>query len=195
MRSKSNGKAQSQAKRSGEKRGGRANLVGWMPRREACELLQSSITTLRGWEGKRFRVKRSQSPDGSPRVYYHRDDIERVRLEKLGPRQWEIERHVLDALADGRTPMVILREVTHVTLADVERIRDHDARLSNACVLDPASVRELRQLLELEAMTAPILVTHVRAVVERVERLAEKLASMRQSRRSEPPPKTSNGSG
>ena len=194
MRSESNGKGRPQPKTAGKKRGRPSNLVAWMPRGEACQLLQASVTTLRNWEGKRFRVKRTRATtDGTERVYYHRDDVERVRLEKLGPRQWEIERHVLDALAAGRTPWAILHEVTHVTLADIERIRDHDARLSNACILDPASVRELRQLLEVEAMTAPVLVAHVRAVVERVERLAEKLASLRQTRRSEPP-KAPNGS-
>ena len=194
MRSNTNGKGKAEPKTAPKKRGRPSNLTAWMPRREACELLQASVSTLRDWEGKRFRVKWARSTGGKPLAYYHRDDIERVRLEKLGPRQWEIERHVLDALAAGKTPWAILREVTHVTLADVERIRDHDARLSNACILDGASVRELRQLLELEAMTAPVLVAHVRAVVERVERLAEKLASLRQSRRSEPP-KAPNGSG
>lgn len=193
MRSESNGKGRPQSKTSLKKRGRPSDLVAWMPRREACQLLQASVSTLRAWEGKRFRVKWARATDGQPRAYYHRDDIERVRLEKLGPRQWEVERHVLDALAEGRSPSAILHEVTHVTLADVERIRDHDARLSGACVLATGEVRELRQLLDVEQMSGAVLVAHVRAVVERVERLAEKLASLRHSRRSEPP-KTSNGS-
>lgn len=194
MRSESNGKGRPQPKSPPKKRGRPSDLVAWMPRGEACQLLQASVTTLRNWEGKRFRVKRTAATtDGTSRVYYHRDDVERVRLEKLGPRQWEVERHVLDALAQGRTPSTILHEVTHVTLADVERIRDHDARLSGACILETAEVRTLRQLLDVEQMTGAVLVAHVRAVVERVERLAEKLASLRHSRRSEPP-KTSNGS-
>jgi DNA-binding transcriptional MerR regulator len=194
MRNESNGKGRPQPKSPLKKRGRPSDLVAWMPRREACQLLQASVSTLRAWEGKRFRVKWSRSTDGQPRAYYHRDDIERVRLEKLGPRQWEIERHVLEALAAKRTPNAILHDVTHVTLADIEKIRDHDARLSGACILEAGEVRELRQLLDVEMMTGPALVLHVRAVVERVERLAEKLASLRQSRRSEPPPKSQNGS-
>lgn len=193
MRNESNGKGRPQPKTPPKKRGRPSDLVAWMPRREACQLLQASVSTLRAWEGKRFRVKWSRSTSGQPWAYYHRDDIERVRLEKLGPRQWEVERHVLDALAKGRSPSAILHEVTHVTLADVERIRDHDARLSGACIVETADVRALRQLLDVEQMTGPVLVANVRAVVERVERLAEKLASLRHSRRSEPP-KTSNGS-
>lgn len=177
-----------------KRRGPRPNLVAWMPRREACQLLQSSVTTLRNWEGKRLRVKHARSTDGTTRVFYHRDDVERVRLEKLGPRQWEIERHILDALAGERAPSAIIHELSHVTLADVERIRDHNARLSGACILDPASVRELRQLLDVEVMTGAVLVAHVRALVERVERLAGRLA-MRQARHSSepPPPKSANG--
>lgn len=193
MGSESKGKARSQPKSPRKKPGPPSDLVAWMPRREACQLLQSSITTLRNWEGKRLRTKRSRSTDGTERVYYHRDDVERVRLEKLGPRQWEIERHVLEALAAGRSASAILHELTHVTLADVERIRDHNARLSGACVLETAEVRLLRQLLDVEHMTGAVLVANVQAVVERVERLAEKLASLRHSRRSEPP-KAQNGS-
>jgi DNA-binding transcriptional MerR regulator len=187
------GKPKQQDKTPRKKRGRPSDLTAWMPRREACKLLQCTVSTLRAWEGKRFRVKRVKATNGSPFAYYHRDDIERVRLERLGPRQWEIERHVLDALAAGKTPNAILHEVTHVTLADIEKIRDHDARLSGACVLEVGDVRALRQLLEVEQMTGPALVANVRAVVERVERLAEKLASLRHSRRSEPP-KAQNGS-
>lgn len=187
-------KAVEKPKARPKRRGPRPNLVAWMPRREACQLLQSSVTTLRNWEGKRLRVKHARATDGTTRVFYHRDDVERVRLEKLGPRQWEIERHVLDALAQERSPNAIIHELSHVTLADVERIREHDARLSGACIIDAASVRELRQLLDVEVMTGAALVAHVRALVQRVEYLAGRLAT-RPARPSEPPPPPRSANG
>ena len=170
------------------------DVAVWIPRRETAELLQVAYSTMATWAGPRFRMKKAPAHNGTVRWYCHRDDVERVRLERLGPRLWELERHVLASLAENKPASSIILELEHVTLGDVERIRDHDARLSGACVLDPASVYELRQLLDVEVMSGATLVLHVRALVERVERLAGRLAMARQTRHSEPPPpKSANG--
>ena len=190
MGTRTSGAGREKAKSPLKKRAARGSVVDWIPRREACELLQVSKTTIRSWEGKRLRATSRTTSDGTIRWFYHRDDVERARLDRLGPRQWEIERHVLTSLAEGRRPFEIIHEVTHVTLADVERIRDHDARLSGACIVEAECVRELRQLLDLETVNGRMLVLHVRALVERVERLA----AMR-LRRSAPPESAANGSG
>lgn len=184
------GKGSDAGKKKRAKARSAENLAAWMPRREACEVLNSSRSTLRAWEGKRFRAKRV-GRGRDVRVYYHRDDVERTRLDKLGPRQWEIERAVLSSLDAGDSPFQILARLSHVTLGDVERIRDHDARLSGACIVEREHVRELRQLLGVEMFRGETLVAHVRALVLRVE----KLAVSRTNRTSEPPPpKAANGS-
>jgi hypothetical protein len=143
------------------------------------------------WRGARFRMKTTKHPgDGTLRWFCHREDVEQTRLERLGPRLWELERYVLESLIEGKRAAEIIQGRTHITLADVERIRDQDARLSGACVLDAECVRELRQLLDIEAMTGRLLVLHVRALVERVERLA----AMR-ARRSTPPEANGSANG
>lgn len=178
-------------KSSGKKTDDEGKITTWIPRREACEILQVATSTLMSWRGARFRMKTTNHPgDGTIRWFCHRDDVERVRLERIGPRLWELERYVLESLLAGKRAAAIIQGHTHVTLADVERIRDQDARLSGACVLDRECVRELRQLLDIEAMAGPALVLQVRALVERVERLA----AMR-ARRSTPPEANGSANG
>jgi len=62
-----------------------------------------------------------------------------------------------------------------VTLADVERIRDHDARLSGACVLDATTAREIRHIFAIESMNAALLLAHVRGLRQLVDSLTARL--------------------
>lgn len=98
-----------------------------------------------------------------------------MRLERLGPTMAEIETFVLSELAAGRTASEIVRAGRRVTLADVERIRDQDTRLSGACVIDATSARELRQIFAIDSMDAALLLAHVRALRQQADALAARL--------------------
>jgi hypothetical protein len=87
----------------------------------------------------------------------------------------EIEAFVLTELAAGKTASEIVRAGKRVTLADVERIRDQDARLSGACILDAATTRDLQQVLAIDSMNGALLLAHARALRQRIEVLAGRL--------------------
>jgi hypothetical protein len=150
----------------------------WIPRREAARILNVSLPTILRWEGPRFRITSTRDNSGRVAWFVNADDVERVRLERLGPTMAEIEAFVLSELAAGKTASDIVRAGMRVTLADVERIRDQDARLSGACVVDAATARELRQMFAAESMTGPLLLTHVRALWQRIDYLAARLNSI-----------------
>jgi hypothetical protein len=103
----------------------------------------------------------------------------------------ELERYVLSELAAGRTPSEIVRARQHVTLADVQRIRDLDVHLSGAFTVHPDEALELRQLLDLDVVDGASLVRRVRDVVTRVEMLAMRVtnteAALARSTRALPP--------
>ena len=82
---------------------------------------------------------------------------------------------MLTELAAGRSASEIVRSGHQVTLGDVERIRDLDARLSGGFVVDAATTSELRHLFNIEAMSGPLLVAHVRALRQRVDLLSARL--------------------
>lgn len=147
----------------------------WIPRREAAKICQVSPQTILSWEGPRFRVYEHYDKNNRKGWYVHRDDVERMRLERIGPKLYELERYVLTELAKGKNAGEIVREGNRCTLGDVERIRDQDARLSDACVIDGATMRELRALLGAERLDPPLLLDAVRLVVERVNDLVGRL--------------------
>ena len=70
---------------------------------------------------------------------------------------------MLAGFASGRR-RAILRDGHHVTLADIQRIRDLDAHLSGAFTVQPAEATELRQSLDADVIDGPSLVTRVRDV-------------------------------
>ena len=147
----------------------------WIPRREAARILNVSLPTILRWEGPRFRI--TSTRDNAERVawFVNAEDVERVRLERLGPTMAEIEAFVLSELAAGKTASAIVRAGRRVTLADVERIRDHDSRLSGGLVIDTDTARELRQALGIESISAAQLLTQVHALRRRVDALAARL--------------------
>lgn len=122
-----------------------------------------------------FRVTSTRDSIGRRSWFVNAVDVERVRLERLGPTMHELEAFVLSELARGTTPSAIVRSNHRVTLEDVERIRDLDARLSGASIVDPATSSELRQLLDIKVLTASALLTGVSNLVARVEGLAARL--------------------
>jgi hypothetical protein len=108
----------------------------WIPRKEAARILKVSLPSILSWAGPRFRV-REEKNRSRIRWFVHADDVERVRhRQRLGPTMSELESFVLTELAAGRTASEIVRAGRQVTLGDVERIRDQDARLSGACIID-----------------------------------------------------------
>jgi hypothetical protein len=147
----------------------------WIPRREAARILSISLNTVLRWEGPRFRITSTRDSGGRIVWFVNAADVERARLQRLGPTMHELESFVLSELARGSSASAIVRSNHHVTLADVERIRDHDARLSGACVIDPATSSELRQLVGAETLNASSLLKHVAALVARVEMLTARL--------------------
>ena len=150
----------------------------WIPRKEAARILKVSLPTILSWAGPRFRV-REEKGRSRIRWFVHADDVERVRLQRLGPTMSELEAFVLTELAAGRTASEIVRAGRQVTLGDVERIRDQDARLSGAWLIDPTTARELCAVLAVERMNGPVLLAHVRALVDRIDLLAGRLSSAR----------------
>lgn len=148
----------------------------WIPRKEAARILKVSLPTILSWAGPRFRVKEEKSRSRI-RWFVHADDVERVRLQRLGPTMSELESFVLSELAAGRTASEIVRAGRQVTLGDVERIRDHDVRLAGACVIDAETARELRQIFGMNSMSASLLLAYVRALRQRADTLAARLNS------------------
>ena len=147
----------------------------WISRREAARILNVSLPTILRWEGPRFRITSTRDASGRVSWFVNAEDVERVRIERMGPTMAEIEAFVLSELAAGRAASEIVRGGRRVTLADVERIRDHDARLSGAFVVDGVTGHELRQLFAVDALNAALLVAHVRALCHRVDTLTARL--------------------
>jgi hypothetical protein len=87
----------------------------------------------------------------------------------------ELESFVLSELAAGRTASEIVRSGRRVTLADVERIRDQDARLSGAFLVDAHAARELRQIFGVDAMHGGLLLAHVQSLRLRLDTLVARL--------------------
>jgi hypothetical protein len=87
----------------------------------------------------------------------------------------ELESFVLSELAAGRSASEIVRAGRQVTLADVERIREQDARLSGGFVVDAAIASELRRSFNVEAMSETILLAQVRALGQRIDLLSARL--------------------
>lgn len=145
----------------------------WMPRGEAARILHVSRMTISRMQGRQLGSTSIRDESGRTVWFVNVADLERVRLERLGPRMAELEALVLSELAQGRTASEIVRgNNRHVTLEDIQRVRDLDAHLSGAIVVHPAEASELRQLLDASVFDGPSLVQHVRAVVERLEMLA-----------------------
>ena len=147
----------------------------WIPRREAARILNVSLPTILRWEGPRFRITSTRDAAGRVAWFVNADDVERARLERLGPTMAEIEACVLTELAAGKTASEIVRAGKRVMLADVERIRDQDARLSGAIVIDPPIARELRETLGTAILNAPILLTHVQLMRQRIDSLVARI--------------------
>jgi hypothetical protein len=78
-------------------------------------------------------------------------------------------------LAAARSASEIVRSGHQVTLGDVERIRDQEALLSGGFVVDAATTSELRRLFNIETISGPLLIAHVRALRQRVDLLIARL--------------------
>jgi hypothetical protein len=148
----------------------------WMPRGEAARILHVSRMTISRWESQQLRATSTIDPWGRTTWFVNVADVERLRLERLGPKMAELESLVLSELEEGKTAINIVRTHPHVTLEDVQRIRDLASHLSGALIVQPAEASELRVLLDANVVDGPSLVRHVRALVERVEMLAARLS-------------------
>ncbi len=147
----------------------------WIPRHEVEALLGVSSRTLRRWEGPRLRVRRF---DGRRTAYVHRDDVERLRSARAGHTMHKKELAVLEGLRAGKSHLDIMRE-TRLTLEDIERIRDLDARFDGGFVVDGRTAALLCDELELEQINSLALLAAVRKLIDRNRYLCN-------SRNSEP---------
>src|SRR5437016_4564679 len=86
----------------------RLDPATWLPRREAARILNVSLPTILRWEGPRFRIKATRDKRGRVAWFVCAADVERVRLERLGPTMHELESFVLSELATGRTASEIV---------------------------------------------------------------------------------------
>ena len=136
--------------------------------------MKVSLPTILSWAGPRFRVEQVTTRSRI-KWFVHAADVERVRLQRLGPTAHELESFVLAELAAGRTASEIVRAGHQITLGDVERIREQEARLSGGFVVDARTTLELRQLFGAESMNGSVVLAYVRALVTRVEVLTARL--------------------
>lgn len=146
----------------------------WIPRKEAARILKVSLPTILSWAGPRFRVTEVKTKERI-RWFVHAADVERVRLQRVGPTVHEVEAFVLSELAAGRTAREIVCAGRQITLGDVERIRDQDARLSGAFIVDTVAAAELRQTFNVETLGAASLVAQIRMLRQRVDLLSARL--------------------
>jgi hypothetical protein len=162
------------AANKGKTRPNRLDPATWIPRKEAARILKVSLPTILSWAGPRFRVEQVKTRSRI-KWFVHAADVERARLQRLGPTAHELESFVLSELAAGRTASEIVRAGHHVTLGDVERIREQDARLSGGFVVDAATALELRQLLGVDAINGRTVLAHMRAKIQRIDLLSARL--------------------
>jgi hypothetical protein len=92
-----------------EARAEKLDPATWIPRREAARILNVSLPTILRWEGPRFRITSTHDNAGRVAWFVNAEDVECVRLERLGPTMAEIEAFVLTELAAGRTASEIVR--------------------------------------------------------------------------------------
>ncbi len=177
-------------RRADNKNGGANELdpAIWCPRSEACRILSTSKQTILRWKDPvSFRMVSKREPGGRLRWYVHVADVERKRLERLGPTLHEVEKFVVYELRRGQRPDQIIESDLHrVTLGDVERIRDHAARLAGGVWIDPDTSSELRALLSTDAITPAVLLAHVRSMVARIESMTARLTGARAKSPTEP---------
>src|SRR5882672_9053587 len=128
----------------------RLDPATWIPRKEAARILKVSLPTILSWAGPRFRVEQVTTRSRI-KWFVHAADVERVRLQRLGPTAHELESFVLAELAAGRTASEIVRAGHQITLGDVE-VFENWTRLSGGFLVDARTTLELRQLIGAEAM-------------------------------------------
>ncbi len=144
----------------------------WIPRKEAARILYISLPTVLRLAGPSFRIAWTRDPSGRKLCFVNAADVERVRLERLGPKMDELERLVLSQLASGKTPNEIVCAHRHVTLEDIQRIRDLSVHMCGGFIVNPPEATEVRKYLDESVVDGISLAQHVRAIVERMDKLA-----------------------
>src|SRR5258708_36026513 len=91
----------------------RPDPATWIPRKEAAQLLKVSLPTILSWAGPRFRVAQVKTK-ARIKWFVHAADVERARLQRIGPTMHELESFVLTELPAGRCASAFLRAGNHV---------------------------------------------------------------------------------
>lgn len=103
-------------------------------------------------------------------------DVERERLRRLGPRDYQLEREVIQCMREGRSPIEVMERLPYVTLADLERVQQAHARVIGTIVFDGEQVQLAANLLGIDGLiSAAKILTAIRVVCTRVDRLAAEL--------------------
>jgi len=138
----------------------------WMLRSEAAEIFDVSVRTIQRWV-HRWRGRHLRTmlvPRGKQRVMLlHRGDVERLHKTRFGRPPYQIDADVMAAIVRGESPDVIVRNF-HVSLDELERIRERFLRMTDARLIEGPSVRQICEALEISQLEITQVVTALRAL-------------------------------
>lgn len=151
----------------------------WTSLRDAAKVLGITKEGVLFLRCTSFRVEQYRNESSRElRWYVNVNDLERERLRRMGPRDYQLEREVLAALREGRSIVDVMERLPFVTLSDLERIQQQHARVIGTIVLDGQQSQELALLLGIDGViSAESIVRSVRSVCARLDRVVGELHS------------------
>ena len=138
----------------------------WMLRSEAAEIFDVSVRTIqrwvRRWRGRHLRTM--MVPRGKQRVMLlHRGDVERLHKTRFGRPPYQVDAEVMAAIVRGESPDVIVRTY-HVSLDELETIRERFLRMTDARLIEGPSVRQICEALGTRELEITRVVTALHAL-------------------------------
>lgn len=153
----------------------RVNVNKWLSSRAAATILRMTPRQLRHLEGPDFHLGRFVGPNGTPSWWALAEEVEKKRIERLGPTEYDREKIVLTELAEGKTAQQILLGHKDIRLSQIEAIRESAARLSDAIVISGQALSRVRQIFGAEIASAEELVREIETMVRENRRMAADL--------------------
>ncbi len=167
----------------------------WIGLKEAAKAIGlSKVATLR-LRSPSFRIEKFRADSARVlRWFVNAHDLERERLRRCGPKDYELEREVIAAMTEGRSPIEVMQRLPFVTLSDLERVQQQHARVVGTIVLNGQQSQEVAMLLGIDGViSAETIVREVRAARARIDRLASELHAPRQLPEKAPEEQKTNG--